>query len=185
MAMVSPTLFICVVSVSIGLGKFFKGKSRNLGHDVVNRGLKTGLRLPRDIVGQFVQAITHGQLGGDLGNGKARGFRRQGTGATDAGIHFDHDHATRLRMHGELDVGATRLHANFSDNGQTGIAHPLIFFIGQGLSRSHRDGIARVNPHGIEVLDGTDDHDVVIEVTHDLHLVFFPADNRLFDQALR
>ena len=39
-----------------------------------------------------------------------------------------------------------------------------------------------MNSHRVEVLNRTDDHNVVIEVTHDLHLVLFPTNNRLFDQ---
>ena len=42
-----------------------------------------------------------------------------------------------------------------------------------------------MNAHRIEVLDRTDDHDVVVQVAHHLHLVFFPTDDRLFDQHLR
>ena len=39
-------------------------------------------------------------------------------------------------------------------------------------------------PHGVHVLDGTDDDYVVSEITDDFELVFLPAQNRLLDQAL-
>ncbi len=44
--------------------------------------------------------------------------------------------------------------------------------------------VARVHAHRVEVLDRADDHDVVVDVAHHLHLVLFPADDRLLDQHL-
>ena len=167
----------------IGLGKFFKGESRHLHHHVVDRRLETGHRLARDVVGQFVQAIADGQLGGDLGDGKARGLRGQGARAADARIHLDHDHPPGLGMDGELDVRPARIHADLADHGQRGVAHPLIFLVGQRLGRGHGDRIARVHAHGIEILDRADDDHVVVGVAHDLHFVFFPAEDRLLPTA--
>ena len=39
-----------------------------------------------------------------------------------------------------------------------------------------------MHAHGVEVFDGADDDAVVGSVAHHLHLVFFPADERFFDQ---
>ncbi len=61
----------------VGLGEFLEGEARDLGHDVIDRGLEAGHRLAGDVVGQLVQPIADGQLGGDLGDGKARGLRGQ------------------------------------------------------------------------------------------------------------
>ena len=41
-----------------------------------------------------------------------------------------------------------------------------------------------MHAHGIEVFNGADDDDVVGEVAHHLELVFLPAEDALFDQAL-
>ncbi len=41
-----------------------------------------------------------------------------------------------------------------------------------------------MDPHGVEVLDGADDHHVVGGVTHHLQLVLLPTDNRLLHQNL-
>jgi hypothetical protein len=46
------------------------------------------------------------------------------------------------------------------------------------------DGVAGVDAHGIEVLDGADDHEVVGPVPHHLQLVFLPAGDRFLDQDL-
>src|SRR5262249_1950212 len=55
---------------------------------------------------------------------------------------------------------------------------------GQCLNRRNRDRVSRVHAHRIEVLDAADDHDVILEIAHNLQLKFFPSDNRFFDQNL-
>ncbi len=41
-----------------------------------------------------------------------------------------------------------------------------------------------MHAHGVEVLNGADDDDVVGEVAHHLELVFLPAEDAFFDEAL-
>ena len=50
------------------------------------------------------------------------------------------------------------------------------------MGRGDGDRIAGVNAHRIEVLDGTDNDDVVRPVAHHFQLELFPADDRLFDE---
>ena len=78
MAIVSPTLFICVVSVGVGLGELLEGEPRDLGDHVVDRRLEAGLGLAGDVVGQLVQPVADGQLGGDLGDRETRWPSRPG-----------------------------------------------------------------------------------------------------------
>ncbi len=42
-----------------------------------------------------------------------------------------------------------------------------------------------MNAHRVKILDRTDDDDVVVEVAHDLELVFLPAEDRFLDEYLR
>ena len=86
---------------------------------------------------------------------------------------------------GELDVAAAGLDADLADDGDGGVAHPLVFLVGQRLGRGHGDRVAGVDAHRIEVLDGADDDDVVGLVAHHLQLEFLPADDRFLDRALR
>ena len=162
-------------------GKLLKGEARDLHHAVVNGGLKTGGRLPGDVVPQFIQRIAHGQLGGDLGDGEARrlGCQRRRTG--HARIHLNDDHLARGGIDAELHVAAAGLHADFTHDGQRGVAHGLIFHVAQRLRRSHGNGVAGMHAHGIKVLNGTDNDGIVVPVAHDLHLKLFPPQHALLN----
>ena len=168
----------------VGLGEFLERKPRNLRHHVVDRRLEAGRRLARDVVRQLVQPIADGQLGRDLRDRKAGRLRRQRARAAHARIHLDDDHPPRPRMDRELNVRAARLDADLADHRQRGVAHPLIFLVGQRLRGRDGDRVARVNAHRVEILDRADDHDVVVLVAHHLHLVLFPADDRFLDEHL-
>ena len=165
--------------------ELLEGPPRDLGHHVVDGGLEGGGGLPGDVVRDLVEGVAHGQLGGDLGDGKARGLRCQGGTARDPGIHLDDHHAARVRVDGELDVRPARVDADLPDDPDGGIAHGLVLLVRQGLRRSDGDRITRVHSHGIEVLDGADDHDIVVQVAHHLELELLPAENGLLYQDLR
>src|SRR4029453_5114503 len=55
---------------------------------------------------------------------------------------------------------------DLADDGDRGIPHELVFLVGQRLRGRHRDGVAGVHAHRIEVLDRADDDDVVGEAAH-------------------
>jgi hypothetical protein len=63
-----------------------------------------------------------------------------------------------------------------------GVAHQLVFLVGQRLRRGHRDAVAGVDAHRVEVLDAAHDDAVVGAVADDFHLVLLPADQALLDQ---
>ena len=82
-------------------------------------------------------------------------------------------------MNGELDIRTAGFNANFSDNVDGGIPHGLVFPVREGLGRRHRDAVASVDTHGIEVLNGADDDHVVLEIPHDFQFIFLPSDEGL------
>jgi len=57
-----------------GFGKFFKGPPGNFHHAVIQGGFEGGHGFAGDIVGDFIQGIPHGQLGGNFCDGKSRGL---------------------------------------------------------------------------------------------------------------
>ena len=164
--------------------EFFKGEPRDLGDHIVDRGFETGGSLPRDVVDEFVQGIADRELGGDLGDREAGGFRGQRARTGHARIHFNDDHAAVARVYAPLHVRSAGLHADRAHHVQRGGTHPLIFPVGQGLRRRHRDAVARMHAHRIHVFDRTHDHCIVFGVAHDFELEFLPADQRFFDQNL-
>ena len=168
---------------TVGCREFFKRKARYFRDHVIDAGLKTrGRGAARDVVAQFVQRETHGQFGGHFGNRKAGGFGRQRRRARHARIHFNDNHAPVSRVDGELHVRAAGVHADFTQHRQTGVAQNLVFLVGQGLGRRDGDGVTCVHTHGVQVFDGTHDDAVVRLVAHHFHFVFFPAEQRFFNQ---
>ena len=88
-----------------------------------------------------------------------------------------------LRIDRELDVRPAGLDADLAEDGERGVAHPLIFLVRKRLRRGDGDAVAGVDAHRVEVLDRADDHGVVRAVAHHLHLVLFPADDALLDRG--
>ncbi len=168
----------------VGAGKLFELPFRNLDDDIVERGLEASRSLARDVVGNLVEGVTDGKLGGNLGNGESGGLRCQRGRPGDARIHLDDDHAPRGRIDTELDVGSTGLDPDLADHGDGCVAHHLVFAVGERLGRRDGDGVAGMHAHGVKIFDGADDDDVVFGVAHHLKLVLFPAEHGFFDQTL-
>jgi hypothetical protein len=169
----------------IGFGKLLEGEARDLGHHVIDAGLERG-RGPTagDLVLQLVQGVAHGQLRRHLGDRETGRLRRQGTRARDPRIHLDHHQPSVLGIDAELDVRPAGIHPDFAQDRDRGIAHALVFLVGEGLRRRHGDGIPGVHPHRIEVLDRADDDAVVRTVADHLHLELLPTEHALFHQHL-
>ena len=166
----------------VGRGKLLEREARHLHHDVVEHRLERRGRGARDVVGQFVQRVPDGELRPDARDGESGGFGRERRGPRDAGVHLDHEHLAVRRIHGELNVAATRFHADLADDRDRGVAHTLVFAVGERHRRRHGDRVAGVHTHGIEVLDRADDHDVVPAVAHHFELEFLPAEHAALDQ---
>src|SRR5208283_1550132 len=168
----------------VGAGEFFELPLRNFYDDIVERGLEASWSLTRDVVGNLVERIADGKLGGNFRNRETRGLRRQRRRARDAWVHFDHHHASGRRIDAELNIRSSGFDADLADHGNRRIAHHLILAIGERLRRGDGDGVSGVHAHGIEVFNRADDDDVVFGVAHHLEFVLFPAEDGFFDQAL-
>ena len=166
----------------LGAGELLEGEARHLGDDVVDRRLEGGRRVAGDVVQQLVERVADRQPRGDLGDREAGGLRGQRRGARDARVHLDHDHAAGRRIDGELHVRAAGIDPDLAQARDRGVAHDLVFLVGERQRRRDRHGVAGVDAHRIDVLDRADDDAVVLAVAHDLHLVLFPAEHGLLDQ---
>ena len=165
-------------------GELLEGEARDLHHDIVDRRLEARRRDARDVVGEFVQRVADGKLRRDLGDREAGRLRCQRRGTRHARVHLDDDHAAIGRVHRELHVGAAGIDADRAQAGDRGVAHPLIFLVGQRERGRDGDGIAGVDAHRIDVLDRADDDAVVRAVADHLHLEFLPAEHGFLDQHL-
>ena len=169
---------------ALGAGELLEGEAGDLGDDVIDRRLEGGRRGAGDVVGDLLQRVTDGELGGHLGDREAGRLRGQGRGAADPGVHLDHGDLAVLRVDRELDVGAAGLHPDRPDHLDRLVAELLVERVGQGLGRGDGHRVAGVDAHRVDVLDRADDHDVVVAVAHHLELELAPADHRLLDQHL-
>ena len=169
---------------AIGLRELLEVPPRNLRHDVVDRRLERRRGEPRDVVGNLVEVIAERELGGDLRDRETGRLRRQRRRPRDARVHLDDQHAAVFGVHAELDVRSAGLDADPVDDAPRGVAHALIFLVGQRQRGRHGDAVAGMHAHRIDVLDRADDDEVVCDVAHHLELELLPADDGLFDEQL-
>ena len=168
----------------VGLGKFFEGEAGNLGDHVVDARLERGRRAPGDIVGDLVQRVADREPGGDLGDREARGLRGERRRARHAGIHLDDHQPAVVGTDRELHVRAAGIDPDLAQHRDRGVAHALVFLVGQRQRRCDGDAVAGVHAHRVDVLDRADDDAVVRAVADHLHLVLLPAGHGFLDQDL-
>ncbi len=168
----------------IRAGEFLKIPARNLDDHIINARLETGWGDAGDVVGDFIQRISHRQQRGNFGDGKAGGLAGQRRRAGNARVHFDDDHVAGGRIDGKLHIAAAGFYAHGRHHTFGQIAQVLVFLVRQGHRRGYRDAVAGMHAHRVDVLDGTNHDKVVGAVTHDFQFVLFPAQQRAFDQHL-
>ena len=169
----------------VRLRELLEREARHLGDDVVDGRLERRRRgAAGDLVLQLVERVADRELGRDLGDREAGRLGRERRRARHARVHLDHQHAPVFGLIGELHVRAAGVDADLAQHRDRGVAHDLVFLVGQRLRRRDGDRVAGVHAHRVEVLDRADDDAVVLAVAHHLHLEFLPADHRLLDQQL-
>ncbi len=168
----------------VGARELLEGEARELDDDVVERRLEARRRRAREVVRDLVERVADSELRGHLGDRVARRLAGEGRRTGHARVHLDHPQLAGLAFAGELDVGAAGLDADRPDDLRGSVPELLEGLVRQGHLRRDGDGVARVHPHRVEVLDRADDDDVVAHVTHDLELELVPADQRLLHEDL-
>ena len=167
----------------LGAGKFLERKARDFGDDVIDGRLeRSRRRAAGDVVVDLIERVADGELGRDLGDRKAGRFRSERGRARHPRIHLDDDEAAVLRIDRELHIGAAGLDADLAQHRDRGVAHDLVFLVGERQRRRHRDRVAGMHAHRIDVFDRADDDAIVVLVANDFHLVLFPAEHGFLDQ---
>ena len=167
----------------IGENEFVERPARKFHYTIINGRLKARLCLLRHGVRDFIERIADGNLGGNLRYGVSRRFRCQRRGTADARIDLDDIVAIAVRIECILRVAAA-FDIQFTDDAERRTAQHLIVMIGQRLRRCNNDAVSRMYTDGIEVLHVADRDAVVIAVTHDFILNFFPTGNAALDEHL-
>ena len=139
----------------------------------------------RDVVGDLVEGVADRHFRRDLGDREAGRLGRQRARSGDPGVHLDHDDPAIGRVHGELDIAAAGVDADFADDVDADVAQALVFAVRERQCGRDCDRVARVHSHRVEVLDGADDNDVVGAVAHDLEFVLLPPKDGLLQEHLR
>ena len=169
---------------AVGRGELLEVPPGDLGDHVVEGWLEARGGDPGDVVVDLVEGEPDGQLRGDLGDGEAGGLARQGRAAAHPRVELDDDDIPVVGVHRELHVAAARLHAHAADDADGQVAQVLQLTVGEGERGGDGDGVAGVDAHRVEVLDGADDDDVVGHVAHDLELELLPPEEAGLDEHL-
>ncbi len=60
----------------------------------------------------------------------------------------------------------------------------LVFFVRESLGGGNGDAVPGMDPHRVEIFNGTDDDHVVLEIPHHFQLIFPPAEHGFLDENL-
>ena len=132
----------------VGRRELLEGEARDLRDHVVDRRLERGRRRPAgDVVPQLIERVADGELGGDLGDREAGRLGGQRRGARHARVHLDDQQAPVRRVDRELHVRAAGVDADLAQHRDRGVAHALVFLVGQRLRRRDGDRVAGVHAH--------------------------------------
>ena len=162
--------------------EFFESEARDLGDHIVDGRFEAGGRFAGDVVHDLVEGVSDGEFCGELGDRESGCLGGEGGGAGDAGVHLNDDHASVFGIERPLDVGTAGFDTDCAHDGEGGVAHPLVFAVGEGLRGSYGDAVAGMHAHGVDILDGADDDRVVLAVAHDFEFKLFPSEERFFDE---
>ena len=156
--------------------------ARELEHHVVAGG-RVFLERAVAPVGDLVHRHAARELGGDERDREAGRLGGERGGARRAGVDLDDHDAARLRIVGELDVGAAD-DADLLDDAESVAAEALLELLVDREERRGAVGVARVDADGVDVLDEADRDHLVLRVADDLDLELLPVEDRLLDEAL-
>ena len=148
-------------------------------------GSKLAGRLLGDVVGDLVERVPDGELRGDLRDRKAGGLGGQRRRTAHPRVHLDDDDLAVRRgssanctLEPPVSTPTRRMQVKAASR-ISWYSTSVRVWLGATVIES-----PGVHAHGVEVLDGADDHAVVRVVTHHLEFELLPALDRLLDQDL-
>ena len=169
--------------VACAAGELVERPAGDLYDAVVEGRLEGGEGAAGDRVADLVQPLPDRDLGRGPGDRVAGGFGGQRRRPRDPRVDLDHVVGAAPGVQRELHVAAA-LDAQRADDAQRRGAQHLVVAVGERLGGCDHDRVARVHPHGVEVLHVADGDAGVGGVPHHLVLDLLPAPQRALDQHL-
>ncbi|GBE59296.1 hypothetical protein BOVATA_007890 [Babesia ovata] len=133
-----------------------------------------------DSIAHLHQVVTQSYAGSNVCQRVSGSLGRKGGTATEACVQLNNEVLVSFRVDGNLDVALTN-DAKVTNNPERDLAVLVELYVGQGLRRSHHDGVACVDTEGVKVLHACRSYAVVAVVTDDLKLDLFPTVQGLVD----
>ena len=164
--------------------ELLESKAWSLDNHVVLHRLKRCRGFTGDVVGDLIEGVADSQLGSNLCNRETSCLGSKRRRAGDTRVHLNGDDAAVIRVDGELDVTATGVNADLTQNCDALVTHGLELAVGQSHRRGDSHRVTSVDTEGINVFNGADHDDVVVAIAHELELKFLPAEDGLLDQNI-
>lgn len=171
-------------NVALDVLELGKIPPRNLGHNVVQGGLKVGGSGLGDSVGQLGEGVSETNLGGGVSQGVSGSLGGQSRRSRKTGVDLDDSVVKTIRLEGVLDVTLAN-DTEMSDNLDGSASEHVVLLIAQGLAGGDDNRVTSVDTKRIKVLHVAHGDAVVVGIAD--HLVFdlLPALERLLDKDLR
>ena len=123
------------------------------------------------------------QHSADQSNGEPCRFGRKSGGTGGSGINLYHDNPVADRVMGKLYIGAADHLNGFHDTVCLFLKSLLQFFRNREHGR-RTEGITRVHPQWINILDKADRNHIAVRIPHYFQFQLFPAQNGFLYQDL-
>ena len=88
----------------VGAGELLECEARDFCDHVVDGGFEAGGCFASDVVLDFIERVSDGELGRELGDGESGCLGGEGAGARHTGVHLDDDQPSVVGIDGELYI---------------------------------------------------------------------------------
>src|SRR5690606_23794370 len=172
------------LQAEFAVGPFELGKvpPRHFHDDVIERRLEIGRGGLGDLVLYFIQVVADSELRRNLCNGVARCFGGQRGRARHARVDFNGDDFFVFGIHRKLHVTAAGEVSDGTHHLDGLVSHFLVTAVAQRHAWCHRDRVAGMHAHWVEVFDGTDNDYIVGTVAQQFQFELLPPQYGLFYQ---
>ena len=158
--------------------------ARNLGHNVIQRGLEVGSGCLCHWVGQLGQCMAQGDFRCGVSQWIACGLGGQSRRPGKTSVDLDDTEIQSVWLQGVLNVTFAH-HAQMADDFDRSTSQHMVFLVRQCLRGRNNNRVTCVDSERVKVLHVAHGDTVSVLVPHNLIFHFFPALKRLLHENLR